>query len=99
MAKIDTLTAYKCSFKYLQRNNPLKDELKDKLKDEVPPDYAFEAFINDFCEFTESLAIGEVSERAIFFLKKMRFLAERKMVPVSGELHLLRVNMENLLRL
>lgn len=74
MSKIETLTAYRCSFKYLQRNNPLKEELKDKLKDEMLPEYTFDEFINDFCEFTESLVIGEVSERAILLSKDNVFI-------------------------
>lgn len=65
MARIETLTAYKCSFSYLQRNNPLKEELKDKIKAELLPDYTFDNFIDDFCKFTSSLVIGKVTERAI----------------------------------
>ena len=57
MAKIETLSAYKCTFSYLQRNNPLKEELHDKIKADVPPDYTFADFIDDFCSFTSSLAI------------------------------------------
>ena len=41
MSKIETLTAYKCAFSYLQRNNPLKEELKNKIKDGELPDYTF----------------------------------------------------------
>lgn len=92
MAKIETLTAYRCSFKYLQRNNPLKEELKDKLKDEKPPEYSFDEFINDFCEFTESLVIGEVSERAILLPKENVFIREPekgvckwRMTPFAGK--------------
>lgn len=28
MARIETLSAYRCTFSYLQRNNPLKEELQ-----------------------------------------------------------------------
>lgn len=28
MARIETLSAYRCTFSYLQRNNPLKEELR-----------------------------------------------------------------------
>lgn len=65
MAKIETLSAYKCTFSYLQRNNPLKKELHDKIKADVPPEYTFSNFIDDFCTFTSSLAIGKTTERAI----------------------------------
>ena len=29
---VHTLTAYDLRFKYLERNNPLKEELKEKIK-------------------------------------------------------------------
>ena len=31
MARIETLSAYRCTFSYLQRNNPLKEELQVKI--------------------------------------------------------------------
>lgn len=31
---IDTLTAYKCSFRFLQRNNPLIGEQRNAIKDD-----------------------------------------------------------------
>lgn len=70
MAKIETLSAYKCTFSYLQRNNPLKEELHDKIKADVPPDYTFADFIDDFCSFTSSLAVGKITERAILLPKE-----------------------------
>lgn len=66
MARIETLSAYKCVFKYLKRNNPLKEELQDKIKENISPEYTFADFIEDFCKYTSILAIGEVTERAIF---------------------------------
>lgn len=65
MARLETLAAYKCEFRYLQRNNPLKEELKEKIKAETPPEYTFDDFVKDFAEYTSSLAIGKVTERAI----------------------------------
>lgn len=65
MARIETLSAYRCTFSYLQRNNPLKEELQEKIKAEVPPEYTFADFIEDFCKMTSSLAKGQVTERAI----------------------------------
>lgn len=70
MAKIETLSAYKCTFSYLQRNNPLQEELHDKIKADVPPDYTFADFIDDFCSFTSSLAVGKITERAILLPKE-----------------------------
>ena len=92
MAKIETLTAYKCSFGYLQRNNPLKEELQDKIKAEIPPEYTLEKFISDFCEYTSSLAIGTVTERAILLPEENIFPRETKgeikkwrIVPYAGK--------------
>lgn len=66
MAKTETLTAYKCSFKYLQRKNPLHDELKEKIKKGLAPEYSFAEFIDDFKKYTAALAIGKNTARAIF---------------------------------
>ena len=57
MSKIETLTAYKCAFSYLQRNNPLKEELKNKIKDGELPDYTFSNFVDDYSKFTSDLAV------------------------------------------
>ena len=65
MARVETLSAYRCTFSYLQRNNPLKKELQEKIEADVPPEYTFADFIKDFCKATSSLAKGEVTERAI----------------------------------
>lgn len=70
MAKIETLSAYKCTFSYLQRNNPLKEELHDKIKADVPPDYTFADFIDDFCNFISSMAVGKITEKAILLPKE-----------------------------
>ena len=47
MARIETLSAYRCTFSYLQRNNPLKEELQEKIKADIPPEYTFADFIED----------------------------------------------------
>lgn len=65
MRKIETLTAYKCTFNYLRRNNPLKKELENKIKEGKLPDYTFKNFINDFSQFTSSLIVGNDTGRAI----------------------------------
>lgn len=78
MAKVETLTAYRCTFSYMQRNNPLKEELKDKIKSGIPPEYTFHNFIDDFSKFTSSLAIGIITERAIL-------LPEDNIYPCEGE--------------
>ena len=70
MARIETLSAYKCKFSYLQRNNPLKEELHDKIKAGIPPEYTFSDFIDDFCKYTSLLAVGKSTERAISLPKE-----------------------------
>lgn len=90
MARIETLAAYRCEFRYLQRKNPLKEELKEKIKAETPPEYTFADFINDFAEYTSSLAIGKVTERAILLPKENVFSRGQEMkkwriVPYAGK--------------
>ena len=62
---IDTLTAYKCSFRFLQRNNPLIGEQRNAIKDDKKTDYSFLEFLNDYTEYTKDIAVGESSHRAI----------------------------------
>ena len=92
MARSETLTAYKCTFEYLQRNNPLKEELKEKIKSETPPEYTFDDFIKDFTKYTSSLVIGKVTERAILLPeenvhpRKTRKKTKRgRIVPYAGK--------------
>ena len=65
MAKIETLTAYKCKFSYLQRNNPLIKEHRKAIKAGESPQYDFSDFLNDYIKITSKLAIGENTDRAI----------------------------------
>ena len=65
MARIETLTAYKCKFSYLQRNNPLIEEQREAIKAGEEPEYSFSDFINTYQAYTENLAIGENTDRAI----------------------------------
>lgn len=65
MARIDTLTAYKCKFSYLQRNNPLLEEQRDAINAGEEPEYSFSDFISTYQTYTENLAIGENTDRAI----------------------------------
>ena len=92
MAKVETLTAYKCTFSYMQRNNPLKEELKDKIKSGIPPEYTFHNFIDDFSKFTSSSAIGIITERAISLPEENIYPRESKngvskwrIVPYAGK--------------
>lgn len=92
MSRIETLTAYKCTFKYLQRNNPLKEKLKNKIKAETLPEYTFGDFITDFSQYTSSLVVGKVTERAsilpeenVFPRKKQDETKRWKIVPYAGK--------------
>lgn len=66
MARTETLTAYKCKFSYLQRNNPLIAEYRDAIKAGETPVYTFSDFLADYIEVSSKLAIGENADRAIF---------------------------------
>lgn len=79
MARIETLSAYKCKFSYLQRNNPLKEELRDKIKAGVPPEYTFSDFIDDFCEYTSLLAVGKVPNGLFHCQRKISISVQMKM--------------------
>lgn len=92
MARIETLSAYRCTFSYLQRNNPLKEKLREKIKADVPPEYTFENFIDDFCQWSSSLSKGKVTEKAIMLPKEnIHLLSDEesvkkwRIVPYAGK--------------
>jgi hypothetical protein len=70
MAKVETLTAYKCKFSYLQRNNPLIAEQREAIKAGEAPHYTFSDFLDDYIELSSKLAIGENADRAIFLVSE-----------------------------
>lgn len=76
MARIETLTAYKCKFSYLQRNNPLIEEQRDAIKAGEEPMFSFSEFIDTYQTFAEQLTIGENSDRAIVLSKEKIFETE-----------------------
>ncbi len=92
MAKIETLTAYKCKFSYLQRNNPLIEEQRKAIKAGESPQYEFSDFLNDYTKITSKLAIGENTDRAILLpyeklsIQKMSDNVTRwHLLPCSGK--------------
>ena len=92
MARSETLTAYKCTFQYLQRNNPLKEDLKELIKAEIPPEYTFDDFVKDFSEYTSSMVIGKATERAILLPEENVYPHKRqgkikkwRIVPYAGK--------------
>ncbi len=65
MSRIDTLTAYKCKFSYLQRNNPIYEQQKEAIKAGELPKFTFSEFITTYLKYTTNLAIGKNADRAI----------------------------------
>lgn len=65
MARVETLTAYKCKFSYLLRNNPLLKEQRDAIRAGESPEYDFSDFVDDYTKITSKLAIGINTDRAI----------------------------------
>lgn len=65
MVKVETLTAYKCEFSFMERNNPLIEEHRDAIREGQRPEYSFSNFIEDYVESTSKMAVGEGSDRGI----------------------------------
>ena len=65
MAKIETLTAYRCEFSYMERNNPFIEEHRDAIREGRQPEYSFSNFIEDYTQSTSRMAVGEGSDRGI----------------------------------
>lgn len=91
MAKTETITAYQCSFKYLEKGNPLKEELKEQIKEGKRPDYSFDSFIEDLGLYLSNIVVGHNTEKSIRLLKENIFSLEPKdsikkwrIVPYSG---------------
>ena len=91
MARIETLTAYKCKFSYLQRNNPLLEKQREAIKAGEEPEYSFSEFVNTYQTYTENLAIGENTDRAIILdsekimEKDVEGLKKWHLVPSAGK--------------
>lgn len=91
MARIETLTAYKCKFTYLQRNNPLINEQREAIREGNEPEFNFSDFIEIYQQYTNKLVIGENSDRAIslgdnkVFLKEENELKKWHIVPSAGK--------------
>lgn len=91
MAKIDTLTAYKCKFSYLQRNNPLIKKQREAIKAGEAPMYTFSDFINTYQAYTDNLAIGENTDRAISLSEEKIIRRQQKnvrmwhLMPIAGK--------------
>ena len=69
MARVDTLTAYRCKFCYLQRNNPLIEEQREDIKLGKLPEFTFKDFIDLYCKNDGDILIGKNTARAISLSK------------------------------
>lgn len=91
MARVDTLTAYYCKFSYLQRNNPLINDLKNEIKSGKSPSFTFSDFISLYSDNSYKLLIGKNTDRAIELSKDRidsRNLANTKcwyISPIAGK--------------
>ena len=65
MKNIDTLTAYKCKFRYLKRNNPLRTIHSADIKAGKQPEFSFSDFIRIYQEYAKDMAIDNGTGRAI----------------------------------
>jgi len=65
MARVDTLTAYRCKFSYMQRNNPLIGEQRENIKLGNEPQFTFSDFIALYIENSGDVLVGKNSDRAI----------------------------------
>ena len=66
MALTHSLTAYRCTFSYMERNNPIAtDEMKESIKNGETPTYSLPEFIDDYISVASSLAVGHNADRAI----------------------------------
>lgn len=70
MGKVETLTAYKCRFKYLHRNNPLIEEQREAIKEGVNPEYSFSDFILAYQSYAANMVVGKNTDRAIILTEE-----------------------------
>jgi len=66
MLQTHSLTAYRCSFSYLERNNPIDtDEMKVAIKKGESPNYSLETFTTDYISAVSTLPDKQFADRAI----------------------------------
>lgn len=65
MARTNTLTAYRCAFSYMQRNNPLIEEQREKIKAGDAPQFSLADFIDLYSTNSKEVLVGQNSDRAI----------------------------------
>ena len=62
---IETLTAYKLNFSFMERNNPLLEDQREAIRAGKKPDYTLDDFFDDYIGSARQMAVGESTERAI----------------------------------
>lgn len=65
MSRVDTLTAYRCKFSYLQRNNPLIEKQREDIRLGKLPEFTFKDFIDLYCKDDGNILVGKNTDRAI----------------------------------
>ena len=55
MRKVETLTAYRCEFRYRQRNNPMIEQQREAIRKGIVPRYSFSAFIEKYKLYKSSI--------------------------------------------
>lgn len=65
MGRTNTLTAYRCTFSYMQRNNPLFEEQRERIKAGDAPQFSLADFIALYGANSEDVLIGKNTDRAI----------------------------------
>ena len=92
MANVETLTAYRCKFSYLRRNNPLLVQQREAIQSGEVPFYTISDFLADYIDSSSKLAIGENTNSAIL-LSSEKLLVEKinenvvrsHLMPCSGK--------------
>lgn len=88
--EIHTLTAYKCYFKFMERNNPLKDEFSEAIKNEEAPDLSVEDFFAEYISKGHKFLYGENVDRVVRLkriesVEQKSFFTRIHLVPRTGK--------------
>lgn len=91
MARINTLTAYRCKFSYMQRNNPLIDKQREDIRIGKKPEFSFSDFVTLYSQNSGDILVGKNSDRAISLSDdkvRLRSLGKTKswcLLPIAGK--------------
>lgn len=91
MARTNTLTAYRCTFSYMQRNNPLIEEQRGKIKAGDTPQFSLADFIALYGANSKNVLVGQNSDRAIslsaegIVARKINNLNAWRISPIAGK--------------